>query len=215
MAILNYYTTDIITGKEAEFKLDNLNLSSKGLTQACLQGVLSRSNCTDYNTKGGAGFTQWDSTVRALREIFCNHIWDKYEHGGLEGIVSNELKIRIIPSSGNLATGNPNQPASNKNPKGMNMIQLVERSLQGSLFYGYPNQTDDDKFKTYILLYNSNKTELKMELSEPTSIRKGKVVAWNERIIIDSFKFDKEPINIPLIDNNDTIDIPVLRKITT
>ncbi len=94
MTQLNYNTTNILTGINAENKLKDLQLNLNGLTQACLQGVLSRSNCTDYNTKGGPGFIQWDNTVKALRENFCGRYWNKYEQGGLEGIISSDNNIR-------------------------------------------------------------------------------------------------------------------------
>ncbi len=51
-----------------------------------------------------------------------------------------------------------------------------------------------------------------MELSEPALIRKGKIVAWNERIIITPFEFDGNPIVRNNPTNDDFIDIPVVRK---
>lgn len=208
----NINTKPILTEYSAEHKLLSMKLTSEGLTQSCLQGFLSRSNCTDYNTKGGAGFIQWDGTVKALREYFCGNNWEKYEYGGLEGIISSDKTLRIIPSSGNVATGNINQPASNRNPKGINMIKLIEKSQQGSLFDGYPVQTNDDNYETYVLLYYHDNKELRMELSKPASIIKGRIVAWEERIIIRPYIFENISLNFEEPENEDYIDIPVIRK---
>lgn len=212
MPIKQISTQLIITDGDSERKLQKLNLSAEGLTQACLQGVLSRSNCTDYNTKGGPGFIQWDNTVKALRERFCGKNWVKYEYGGLEGIVSTDKIIRIIPSSGNVATGNKNQPASNKNPKGINMIHLIEKTQQLSLFSDISNQINDDNIITYVLLYYNNEKELRLELSKPASINKGKIVAWEERIIINPYDFGSTPFEQEKETEEDCIDIPILRK---
>lgn len=204
--------TTILTGIQAVEELKQMHLSSDQLLQACLLGVLSRENCTDYNTKGGPGFIQWDSTVKALREYCCGQNWIKFQENGLEGIISIDGKIRILPSSGNVVTGNINQNPSNKNSKGIRTIQLIEKSMQGSLFNGYPDQLDDDNVETYVLLYYNNSKELRMELSKPLLIKKGKIVAWEKRIIIKSFNLNNPPsISIPIVE--DDIDIPVTRKI--
>ncbi len=205
-------TKIILTEYNAEHKLQCMKLSSEGLTQSCLQGFLSRANCTCYNTKGGPGFIQWDGTVKALREYFCGSNWEKYEYGGLEGIISPDKTIRIIPSSGNAATGNINQPASNRNPKGINMIQLIEKNQQGSLFEGFPVQINDDNFETYVLLFYNDDRELRMELSKPASIIRGRIVAWAERIIIKPYEFENIALNTEEPIDEDFIDIPVIRK---
>ena len=203
--------TTILTEMEALQELKQLNLTSEQLTQASLMGVLSRANCTDYNTKGGPGFIQWDNTVKAFREFCCGQYWVKFQENGLEGIISADKKIRILPSSGNAATGNLNQTPSNKNSKGIRTIQLIEKSIQGSLFNGYPNQVEDDNVETYILLYYNNNKELRMELSKPSLIKKGKIVAWEKRIIIKPFDLNNPPtISVTIVE--DDIDIPVIRK---
>ena len=124
-------------------------------------------------------------------------------------VFSYYQKIRIIPSSGNAATGNPNQPASNKNPKGEGSIKLIDKGKQGNLFTGFPEQ---EEFETYILLYYANDKELRIELSKPSSIdTHGKIKAWEERLILP-----KQVLNdIEIMSdetNEDEIDIPVIRK---
>lgn len=212
MIIQQLNNNTIITESDTENELLQLNLSSEQIRQACSMGVLSRANCTRYNTKGGPGFIQWDSTVKAIRELCCGQYWEIFQENGLEGIISSNNRIRILPSSGNAATGNHKQPSSNKNTKGIRTIQLIEKTMQGSLFTGYTKQIEDDKIETYILLYYNNSKELRMELSKPALIKKGKIVAWEKRIILNPFNLNNPPIiEIPTVE--DDINIPIIRKI--
>lgn len=216
----NELTTTIITNEiEIKKELNALNLTIDKIILPALNALLLKLNCTNYNTKGGAGYIQWDGLVRSIREECCGEHWEKYEYKGIEGIISrNERgrKSRIIPSSGNSATANQNQPPSNKNPKGFKTIELINNSQQGSLFYGFPNQIEDSITDTYILLYYNNSKELRLELSIPSHITKaGRIVSWSKRIIIPPIKLDEVEIynrqeKEPLIE--DEIDIPIKRK---
>lgn len=210
-----FKSSSIIDGIQAIHKLKLLNLDYKKILEAGLSGILSRSYCTEYSTKTAPGIIQWDSTVKSLRENFCSNYWEKYEFKGIEGIISKDKTIKIIPSSGNMATGNKLQPASNRNPKGINMINIIEdnNAIQGSLFNNnYFDHIKDNNCKTYVLLYYSNLTELKMELSEPYSITKrGKITAWKERIILDPYRLI-EPVEVHKEMKDEDIDIPIRRK---
>lgn len=213
MENLQLHSTTIFIGTQAEERLSALNLISKNIESAGIAAAMVKLNATGNNTKSGPGIAEWDTFNKILRDFCCGVHWTKYQEHGIEGIISSDKRIRIIPSSGDAATGNPNQPASNKNPKGIKTVELVENVIQGSLFNGFPNQSDDDKIETYVLLYHYSNNKIKLELSKPSFIRKGKITAWSERIILDTVEFDK----VNLTTNNDMepedeIDIPVLRK---
>lgn len=208
---VNYINNIITDLKEVELKLKHLGINSEILIEACKAGVLSRSNSTAFDTKGQPGYIQWNDTNSKLRLLTHNQGWEVYQENGIEGIISKDKKIRIIPSSGNAATGNPNQPASNKNPKGEGSIKLIDKGKQGNIFTGFPEQ-DAEEFETYILLYYANDKELRMELSKPSSIdTHGKIKAWEERLILPKQALNDIEI-MPDENNKDEIDIPVIRK---
>ena len=197
---------------QLESRLKELNLNSDILVEACKAGLLAKANCTPFDTKGQPGYIQWNDTNSKLRFLTHNLEWDVYQENGIEGIISKDKKVRIIPSSGDAATGNPNQPASNKNRKGEKSIDIIENSKQGNLFTGFPN-FEDEEIETYILLYYANKRELRMELSKPSLIdKKGKIKAWNERLILPTQSLNDIEIVIPENVNEEKIDIPIIRK---
>ena len=212
---LNY--TTVYTDNEAENRLKEINIKNQHLQDACLAGLLQKNNCNENNTKGGPGFIQWDETIRSLRELSIEDGWTRYQQNHLEGIISENSKTIILPSSGNLSTGNPNQTPINKNPKGYRTIQIIEKVAQGNLFTGYPDQSDDVYNELFILLYYCTDQKLKMELSKPLQItRQGKIVAWQERIIIPEYNlYDFDPSkynNSPNLPDSDSLDIEVLRR---
>lgn len=208
---VNNKNTTITDFGEIELRLKELGISSNVLIEACKSGVLSRSNSTAFDTKGQPGYIQWNDTNSKLRLLTHNQGWEVYQENGIEGIISKDKKIRIIPSSGNAATGNPNQPASNKNPKGEGSIKLIDKGKQGNIFTGFPEQ-DVEEFETYILLYYANDKELRMELSKPSFIdTHGKIKAWEERLILPKQSLNDIEI-MPEETNEDEIDIPVIRK---
>lgn len=208
---VNNKNTTITDFREVELRLKELGINSDVIIEACKSGVLSRSNSTSFDTKGQPGYIQWNDTNSKLRLLTHNHGWKVYQENGIEGIISHDKKMRIIPSLGNAATGNPNQPASNKNPKGEGSIKLIDRGQQGNIFTGFPEQ-DIEAFETYMLLYYANDNELRMELSKPSFIdTKGKIKAWEERLILPKQSLNDIEI-IPEEINEDKIDIPVIRK---
>lgn len=197
---------------QVEERLSALHITNKDIEAAGIAGVMVRLNATDNNTKSGPGISEWDTFNKTLRDLCCGSFWTKYQEQGIEGIISIDKRIRIIPSSGNAATGNPAQPSSNRNPKGIRTIELVQNTIQGSLFNGYSNQSDDDEIETYILLYYHSDKKLKLELSKPSQIQNGKITAWDERIILNTVEFDKfdfTSIAEPPVE--DEIDIPIQR----
>ncbi len=208
---LSDITSIIIDTDEVNNKLEKINLTQKILIEACQAGVLAKSNSSFFDTKGQPGYIQWNDTNSRLRILTHNKDWEIYQENGIEGIISKDKKTRIIPSSGNAGTGNPNVPSSNKNPKGIGSIKLFENCHQLNIFTNNIEQKFEE-CETYILLYYSNDSELSIELSIPSLIDShGKIKAWKERIILP-----KQPLNDPDIPQNESnetgIDIPVIRK---
>ena len=202
----------IIEPNKVAEELNKIGITQSILIDACKAGLLSRANCTSFDTKGQAGYIQWNDTNSKLRFLTNNNGWEKYQENGIEGIISTDKTIRIIPSSGNAATGNPNQPASNKNPKGESSIKLIDKTCQGNIFTGY-SEPEEEKFETYILLYYANCKELRMELSKPSSIDKqGKINAWDKRLILEKQSLDDLEVILEENLEEEIIDIPIIRK---
>lgn len=202
----------IVEQNKVAEELNKIGITQNILIDACKTGLLSKANCTSFDTKGQAGYIQWNDTNSKLRLLTNNKGWEKYQENGIEGIISIDKTIRIIPSSGNAATGNPNQTASNKNPKGESCIKLIDKTCQGNIFTGY-SEPEEEKFETYILLYYANSKELRMELSKPSSIDKqGKINAWDKRLILEKQFLNDLEVILKENSEEETIDIPVIRK---
>lgn len=202
----------IVTESEiVKHKLDEIGILENILLESVMAGLLGKLNSTKFDTKNRPGYIQWNDTNSKLRFLTHNKGWEVYQEDGIEGIISSDKKVRIIPSSGNAATGNPNQPASNKNPKGERGIKVMEPSPQGNLFTGYA-EIEEEQIKTYVLLYYSNNEELRAELSEPHSINSnGKITAWKQRLILPKQLLNNTEVEIEK-PADEEIDIPVIRK---
>lgn len=194
-------------------RLKKVGIPENILLEATSMGTLSKSNCTIFDTKGKPGYIQWNDTNSTLRSLTKNKGWKTYQEGGIEGIISEDGRIRIIPSSGNAATGNPNQPASNKNRKGEGCIKMFKADVQGDFWHGFPEIIDDmDEVETFVLLYYNDDKELRTELSKPSFIdSKGKIKTWEERIILKSQKLN-DPNPTVETEPNVEINVPVERK---
>lgn len=205
---------------EITTKLKELNLDLNIILQACIDGVIERQYYGELSTRAAAGFNQWNKTVQSLRGFCCGKFWHKYESNGLEGIISNDKKIKIIPCSGNSNTGIFNAIPSNKNSKGeVAMNELVESAQQLSLFINNSEHIYDDNNLIYLLLYYSNAKELRCELSRPNYSSNGKIISWEERIILPAYKFSNyefNPQQIRMIDNKKlnipSVDINIVRR---
>lgn len=201
----------VVETNQIEAKLNEIGITENILLESVMAGLLARLNSTKFDTKNRPGYIQWNDTNSKLRFLTHNRGWEVYQEDGIEGIISIDKKIRIVPSSGNAATGNPNQPSSNKNPKGEKGIKIMKSSCQGNLFTGYP-EDNEEQIKTYVLLYYSSNQELRAELSMPALINsKGKITAWEERIMLPKQLLNNTEIEFD-IPKEEEIDIPVIRK---
>ncbi len=209
---INYNNGNIITDKiQIDLKLKELKIDGNTLREAVLAGALARNNSSPFDTKGKSGYIQWNDTNSTLRKYTKNKGWEMYQENGIEGIISDDKKYRIIPSSGNAATGNPNQPARNKNKKGSAGIKIIDNSVQMNLF----EKTKDIEIienETYVLLYYCDDKVVKYELSKPSYINtKGIITVWDKRYIFE--KIDLNTLDIEESEEDiEEIDIPVLMK---
>lgn len=216
---VDFKKTQVIVIQEEEEvhkKLEELGLSVNILNNATASAYLAKCNLTLNDTRMYKGLTPWNEVNKTLRNDLPK--WEKYTHCGVEGIISPSGKFKVIPCSGNIYTGDANNDSSNRYSKGIAALDIIEKSIQGSLFENNYNMDKNTNIvKTYIFLYRITEKEIKAELSVPSYINKnGFIGAWAERIILPSQSTDYElieTISSPIDYVSDIIDIPFSKKI--
>ncbi len=168
-------------------------LQNSDISKIIELGYLACSTCTDHHPKTYRGFMQWGETVRALRDITIPKGWTFSEESNLPISHHPEGQLDIIVQSGDIATGKSGYIASNKAQKGPLTAQAVlSNQYQITLFDLIGEQVLNEKIaSSWILLYFVDKDEIRYELSKPKSFSKGKITAWEERIIFSPIQIDQ------------------------
>lgn len=200
-------------------RLAELGLDEGDLSDAVMQGMFARSECTPNDPPLTPGYNSWSRTVRALREKLIPKHWTRSDEGNYPLVINPVGNLAIAVATGDECTAIANANPMTKSPKGPRTQSAIEvNQYQNSLFEGFPDfevpETPHKDRVTWILLqhYDQSKKEVRFELSRPSSYA-GKVNGWSERIIFNSLPFDSSlTIPVPLIPNLPDIDIPLIRR---
>ena len=188
-------------GHDAENRLKELGLTFEDLTTSLSAGYLARSSCTNNDVPMYPGITQFNHTVRMLRQRLIPRGWEKSDKGGYSRIISPCGKYAIAVSSGCDFTGKAEYAPSTRHPKGNCTEDIVKANCTQLNFFSDNSQSDEEESNTkttLILLYYDDENEIRGELSLPEAIQGGYITGWAERIIlpiqkIDDFSILKEP----------------------
>lgn len=154
----------------------------------------------------------WAETVAVLREQLRPQGWVKSDKGNYELVVNKKESLAIVVTTGDDATGMIGATPSNKCPKGVNTVEAVETNNQQDMFSELlPIVEKTSGLTTWVLLMHMAATEVRCELSLPSSISNGKIDGWKERIILPSLLLDDDSVELELPDLPD-IEVSIKKK---
>ena len=203
---------------DAQNRLAEFGLSIDILQKAVEAGYLGFISCTDNDPPATWGYTAWAHTLRRLREQLVPFGWERNNSLNFPRTFSEEHKISIIVSTGDEGTGRGHLHPRTKSSKGQLTEQAVYfNSIQGTLKGFLPDEETktlpNSAYTTWILLFYVTATEIRAELSLPSIITDGDILAWKERIILPSIEVDPGVLEGgPEEDPGPEIEVPVSRK---
>jgi hypothetical protein len=193
-------------------RLCQLGIPFSALTESAWQGYLARSRTTTNHPRISRGIIMWAETVAVLREQLRPQGWIKSDNGNYEITVNEENGLAIVVTTGDEATSMVGAIPSNKCPKGVNTVEVVETNNQQDMFSELlPAVKEVQGLTTWVLLIHLAANEVRCELSLPSSITNGKINGWKERIILPSMPLDDDSVEIELPDLPD-IEVPIKKK---
>lgn len=181
------------TPEEADAALATLGLTLEPLCDAVRAGYLARVSCTGNDAPFYPAMSQWNRTVRVLRERLLVEGWSKCDDGNFCTVVNPERTIAIAVASGCENTGNRDETPTTKSPKGPSTVGavLVNATQLHLPDIVPPNAPVADDRITWFLLFHCDERELRAELSLPASMgHDGRPDAWKERIILPTMPLD-------------------------
>lgn len=182
------------TPDEVDAALADLNLTLEPLLEAVRAGYLARTSCTANDAPFYPALSQWNRTVRVLREKLLVDGWSKSDDGNYCVVVSPENSVAIAAASGCENTGNPTLMPTTKSAKGPSTVDAVLVNAMQLHLPGIvppPTAVAVDGRVTWLLLFHCDERELRAELSLPASMGDdGRPDAWKERIIFPTIPLD-------------------------
>ena len=203
---------------DAQSRLVEFGLSLEVLQEAAEAGYLGLISCTDNDPPTTRGYMAWAHTLRRLREQLVPFGWKRDNSLNFPRTLSEKHKISIIVSTGDEGTGRSQLHPRTKSPKGHLTEQAVYlNSLQGTLKGFLPDEETKtlpiSAYETWIFLFYVTVTEVRAELSLPSVITDGEILAWKERIILPPTEVDPDVLErSPEDDLGPEIDVSVNRK---
>ena len=203
---------------DAQNRLAEFGLSLEVLQEAAEAGYLGLISCTDNDPPATRGYIAWAHVLRRLREQLIPSGWKRDDSLNFPRTFSEEHRISIVVSTGDDGTGRSHLHPRTKSPKGQLTEQAVYlNSLQGILKGFLPDEETktlpNSAYTTWILLFYVTVAEVRAELSLPSVIRDGEILAWEERIILPPIEVDPSVLErSPEVDPGPEIEVPVSRK---
>jgi hypothetical protein len=198
----------VVYDVEAADRLAELGLTVDLIERAIMRAAAEAATCTAFDPPIMAGFMRYGRTVRFLREELVPQGWDYDSPRNFCRTISPNREFAIVSTSGDEATGYPEQTPTNKYPKGYATAQAVDTNGQlGFDFDGLSVEEPplgDDQLATWFLLYQIDGDVIRAELSLPSAMDEGSISDWEERIILPAFSPNAEPdAERPRDDNDD------------
>lgn len=185
---------------------------------AVRQGHFAFISCTQNHPPLIPGILAWGETVRSLRELMAPMDWIRSDEQNYSLVIAPDKKLAIAVATGDEQTGLEFGHPSNKARKGRNTRNAVD-SNQISFSFFAPDDIPDlepeeeNARATWILLIHRDSKEVRCELSLPASITDGHIDSWKERIILGSFPFNDEPVEILPQPSQPDITIDIKRRL--
>lgn len=199
--------TTLVEGAAVAPRLLQLGITPWAITDAVAAGEIARRSCTDHDTKSAPGFYAWNETTRGLRDRTVGRGWHAAKDG-LETVTRDDGRIAIVVATGDEGTGDSARVSHNAHPKGSETIRAICRNNAYPRFdFANPavNPTSPGiSAETWVLLIRSAEEGARCELSRPNTIDDtGRVIAWDERIILPTVPPELSPAGDDQGDLND------------
>lgn len=210
---------------DVETRLQKLGLSKAILIEALQMGLQERINCSELVPVTFPGQAQWAYTIEGLRIQLRPEGWAIDSHRNLPVTIAPDESFCIVVYTGDSDTGRLQGFPTNKASKGIKTQEAILRNNLTLELFPETLQTQQatakDILKTWVLLYHLDASNplhpvLRAELSYPSSFDQysGKIMDWEERIILDEIDLSEDSIAIKPYDDEPEValDVPVRRK---
>jgi len=198
---------------DVETRLIELGLTIKILVEAIRAGELARATCTEFDPRIFRGQMAWARRRRSLCEqLVPMRGWVAHEDHNQPLVISPDGRMRIAVFAGDSATGDPTRRPQPQRPKGAVTIGAV-RTNQLELF-GPPKPEEEFDALTWFFLAHRTRLDILAELSLPATVSlDGRIVDWNERIILPSLSLRRllEPVTRKQAEQR-RIEVKVVRR---
>ena len=203
-------------------------LSGMKLPKASMLDVLSktageRANVRTTDPNSAAGYETWRWAIRFLREDteLAKLGWVQCDHGQVEGIRNDELRIKLVPCSMDKHTGDPAPEKMPRNvrergPAAKKMIVRNGRQVVMDFMEGpSPDPIDDYDFWYFGIRISDD--YVTAEISRPDSVTdKGFIEHYSSRIIVAKpGDLDGLRVRDAVPEDFAAIDAPAIRRKST
>jgi len=205
---------------QVQDRLTQLGLEQEPIADIVRRGYLAFASCTPNHPPMFPGLSSWATMVVGLREYLLPE-WSRCDDNNYPLVVNAEGTVAIAVATGDEATGVADATPTTKSVKGPSTVEaVISNQVQLELPLDLPmveapgSPIDIEKRITWILLVHRSLSEVRFELSLPTSMNaEGRVDGWRERIILGAIPLDPVVLDIttpqsPLPD----IDVEVKRR---
>lgn len=198
---------------DVDSALARLGLTQEPLGEAIKAGYLAWSSTTANDAPFYPALSQWNRTVRELREGLLPLGWSKSDEGNYSLTIDPTGEIALAVASGCPNTGKADALPTTKCPKGPSTVDAVlANAAQLELFPKVVLPPSEDDRITWLLLFHRDEKEIRAELSLPASIdNDGKIDGWQERIILPPVPLDPI-VTSTTPDFGPDVDIEVRRR---
>jgi hypothetical protein len=190
--------TNILRTKDwdVEQRLRELDLSIAELHAVGRAAYIAKADCSKLHPPTYPGTAAWATAVLTLRDKKLPHKWRYSDPGNFSVTINDRGRFYIVVATGDQLAGRSHgKEPTTKSPKGMKTEAAVAANRQMSLFpEAIPEEVLLDAelgtYQAFFLLLNISDRQVYIELSSPSDMDKGKIVGWDERIILPPLDLD-------------------------
>lgn len=186
--------------------------------EASGSGLRARKEVTRLHAPTAAGTLHWHSLVHALRTILTLRAWLSKDNNNCPMIVSPDKSIAILMMTGCKDTGKKHGQPKNQADKGPVLDAAIQQNNQYDLFESralHELKRPPSGTQIWVFLYHVDEQQgsvtIRAELSRPSAFKGKKIIAWSDRIILETLS--DGPVNVNIADVPQApIDVSVERR---
>lgn len=186
---------NVRTGGETIERLLELGFSQPKVLRESIQDGAGayRAAATPHHPAPYPGERMWGETCASLAAYTHGHGWDKESFDGVDLILNRVTGVAVIVTAGDSATGIESAVPNVRYKRAKVISGLVNGSYDTLFDIG-----ERPEWQVWFLLHNVTQARVvPAELSQPRGIgASGRVLGWNERLIVPDSSEDGEPTKI-------------------